>query len=85
MFSVGFGVRSGVSFGLIEAVDQGVQRLQERFDQRRLVAIRSARRGMRQSGRRRRHLRERVDDVQIEVARNFFHDLGGHGILLIRK
>jgi hypothetical protein len=35
LFRVGF----DAGFGLVEAVDKGVQRLQEGFDQRRLIAI----------------------------------------------
>ncbi len=65
--------------GLVQPVYQGVERLQERLNQRGLIAIGRLEVGL---GRR---LRNRIDNVEIEIAGHFFHNFRGHRIALIHE
>jgi hypothetical protein len=74
-FSVPVSFRCGL--GLVQAVDEGVQGLQERLDERGLVAVAIVLEGL---GRR---LRSGINDMQFEIAGHFLDDFNGNWIPLV--
>ena len=73
-----FGFDCGVcGLGLIQPVDQCVEGLQQRFDQRRMIPVAGL------NVRLGRRLREGIYQVQIEIASDFLDDLGRHGIFMV--
>src|SRR5258708_8699178 len=66
-FRVGLDSGLDAGFVLVQAVNKGVQSLQERLDQRRIISIGTFRSEGRPGRWSRRRLRQRVEDVQIKI------------------
>ncbi len=62
---------------MVQAVDEGIDGLEQRFDQRGVIAIAANRVGL---GRR---LRGGIDDVQLKIVGHFFDDISRHRIAMI--